>query len=86
MNRIKENMKYFSLHYVLNISELINIFFTRNFDCKISFKTTNSSDSFLKNNDKSISDNKLGVYKLNCNDFSIIYVGHSGRFFEEKIK
>ncbi|RYA70278.1 GIY-YIG nuclease family protein, partial [Enterobacter cloacae complex sp. 2DZ2F20B] len=54
---------------------------------KISFRTNNSLHKLINNSkDKSPKKSNSGVYMLSCSDCPLVYIGQTGRKFEEWIK
>ena len=82
----QNNKKYIAAQYSnLMPTILCNTF--NKINTNVSFKTHNSTYTYLKNNVSYIRKNrnqKTGIYKLNCNNCDMFYLGQTGRPFHKR--
>ena len=64
--------------YIGKVSIAIAQTIRRTTDIEVCFRPVNKISTMLSNN-KQVTKDQIGIYKLNCNDCSTIYVGETGR-------
>ena len=78
--------QFYSLSYLGRVSDIIHKSL-RHKNIYTAFKTGNSLGGFLKNNkSKTANLYKSGVYQLQCGSCEMVYIGQTGRSFEERLK
>ena len=73
-----EIIRRVAIPYTGKVSIAIGQAIKRTSDTKICYRLVNKISTMLSNN-KQITKDQIGVYKLNCNDCPMIYIGESGR-------
>jgi len=81
-----DNKKHLVIPYVHKISEIIAFLIDR-FECIVSYKDLNKLSEFIKvQKDKSVSTSSNNVYKVNCNNCNVSYVGQTKRQLKTRVK